>query len=113
MWKAGLEKYDEVQGIDWGWLCSVVLLRKTRLRRPDFLPVHGDSCSTKAPLAQESVGKNPTDRGKNGGKTSLAHRRQRRSVSHSDIANQLKNRLLPSPETCLKPHDFGLGTSRF
>ena len=29
------------------------------------------------------------------------------------IANQLKNRLLSSPETCLKPHDFGLDTRPF
>jgi len=65
MWQLGLERYDEVCGIDWSWLC-------------------GDSCSTKAPLAQESVGRNPTDRGKNGGQTPPAHRRQRSSIVHSD-----------------------------
>ena len=47
IWKAGLEKYDELKGIDWEWLSA-------------------DGCITKAPLAKESVGKNPTDRGKNG-----------------------------------------------
>ena len=31
----------------------------------------------------------------------------------SAIANQPKNRLLSSPETCLKPHDFGLDTRPF
>ena len=35
------------------------------------------------------------------------------SCETKDIANQLKNRLLSSPETCLKPHDFGLDTRPF
>ncbi|MDR0688898.1 MAG: transposase [Spirochaetaceae bacterium] len=38
MWVAGLEKYDEVQGIKWPWLSA-------------------DGCMTKAPLAQEAAGK--------------------------------------------------------
>jgi len=45
IWAKGLKAYDELQGIDWEWLAL-------------------DGCMTKAPLAQESVGKNPTDRGK-------------------------------------------------
>ena len=45
LWACGLKKYDEVKGIDWTWLS-------------------GDGCMTKAPLAQETVGDNPTDRGK-------------------------------------------------
>lgn len=45
IWKKGLEKYDEIEGIDWEWLSI-------------------DGSMTKAPLAQESVGANPTDRGK-------------------------------------------------
>lgn len=45
IWHLGLERYDEVKGIDWTWLS-------------------GDGCMTKAPLALESVGHNPTDRGK-------------------------------------------------
>jgi len=61
MWLAGLEMYDEIQGIDWSWLS-------------------GDGSMNKAPLAQESVGKNPTDRGKNGEQTSHPRRRQRRAV---------------------------------
>ena len=64
MWAAGLEKYDEVKCIDWKWL-SV------------------DGCMSKAPLAQESVGKNPTDRGKNGEQTSSPRRRQRRAAINS------------------------------
>ena len=45
IWAKGLKAYDELQGIDWEWLAL-------------------DGCMTKAPLAQESVGANPTDRGK-------------------------------------------------
>jgi transposase len=45
LWIAGLEHYEEGRGIDWTWLS-------------------GDGCMSKAPLAQEGVGKNPSDRGK-------------------------------------------------
>jgi len=45
LWAAGLYEYDELKGLDWEWLA-------------------GDGCVVKAPLAQESVGPNPTDRGK-------------------------------------------------
>ena len=61
MWLAGLERYDEIQGIDWTWLS-------------------GDGCMTKAPLALESVGKNPTDREKKWEQASPPRRRQRRTV---------------------------------
>ena len=47
LWKAGLAEYDAMQGIAWRWQ-SV------------------DGAMMKAPLAQESVGPNPTDRGKKG-----------------------------------------------
>ncbi len=47
LWKAGLAEYDEMEGIAWEWQSI-------------------DSAMTKAPMAQESVGRNPTDRGKNG-----------------------------------------------
>lgn len=50
IWKKALTQYDELEGIGWEWQ-SV------------------DGCMIKAPLALESVGKNPTDRGKNGDKT--------------------------------------------
>lgn len=49
IWKAGLKRYNEIQGIDWEWLSI-------------------DGRMSKAPLAKESVGANPTDRGKNGSK---------------------------------------------
>ena len=45
LWVAGLERYDEARGIEWDWLSA-------------------DGCMTKAPLALQSVGNNPTDRGK-------------------------------------------------
>lgn len=45
LWKAGLAEYDDMQGIAWRWQ-SV------------------DGAMMKAPLAQQSVGPNPTDRGK-------------------------------------------------
>jgi len=52
LWQAGLETYDEVQGIQWEWQ-SV------------------DGAMTKAPFGHAATGKNPTDRGKQGVKRSL------------------------------------------
>jgi len=49
LWQAGLAEYDELQGIAWEWQSI-------------------DGAMMKAPLAQQSVGANPTDRGKNGSK---------------------------------------------
>lgn len=46
-WQAGVECFDELQGIDWAWLSM-------------------DGAMTKAPLGGEKTGKNPTDRGKKG-----------------------------------------------
>lgn len=45
LWKAGLAEYDELHGIAWRWQSI-------------------DGAMMKAPLAQEAVGSNPTDRGK-------------------------------------------------
>lgn len=45
IWKTGLAEYDQMQGIAWRWQSI-------------------DGAMMKAPLAQESVGRNPTDRGK-------------------------------------------------
>ncbi len=45
VWKMGLAEYDELEGIAWRWQSI-------------------DGSMFKAPLAQESVGPNPTDRGK-------------------------------------------------
>ena len=45
LWQAGLAEYDEMEGIGWKWQSI-------------------DGAMGKAPLAQECVGSNPTDRGK-------------------------------------------------
>ena len=45
LWRLGLAEYDEMQGIAWRWQSI-------------------DGAMMKAPMAQESVGPNPTDRGK-------------------------------------------------
>jgi len=47
LWRQGLAEYDELEGIAWRWQSI-------------------DTASGKAPLAQEAVGPNPTDRGKKG-----------------------------------------------
>jgi transposase len=71
LWQAGLAEYDEMEGIAWRWQSI-------------------DGALVKAPLAQESVGPNPTDRGKkwkqaNGGggrawHPAVAHRDRRQSA---------------------------------
>ena len=45
IWKMGLAEYDALEGIAWRWQSI-------------------DGAMFKAPLAQEAVGRNPTDRGK-------------------------------------------------
>jgi transposase len=66
LWKAGLAEHDEMQGIAWRWQ-SV------------------DGALLKAPLAQQAVGPNPTDRGKKGKQTPPAGRRPWRPVvDHRD-----------------------------
>jgi transposase len=52
LWREGLAEYDETEGIAWFWQSI-------------------DGAAVKPPLARESVGANPTDRGKNGSKRSL------------------------------------------
>ena len=56
LWRSGLAEYDGMQGIAWEW---------QRI----------DGALGKAPLAQECVGPNPTDRGKKGAQTKLVGRR--------------------------------------
>lgn len=52
IWSKDLENYDELEGIGWEWQSL-------------------DGCMVKAPLALESVGKNPTDRGKKWGQNAV------------------------------------------
>ncbi len=71
LWKAGLAEYDDLEGIAWRWQSI-------------------DGAMMKAPLAQEAVGPNPTDRGKRweqaapaGGRSwrpALDHRDRRKSA---------------------------------
>jgi putative transposase len=51
LWRKGLAEYDELEGIAWAWQSI-------------------DGAMVKAPLALETVGPNPTDRGKKGTKRS-------------------------------------------
>ena len=52
LWPAGLAEYDQMEGISWKW--------------PSI-----DGAIVKAALAQETVGPNPTDRGKKGSQRNL------------------------------------------
>jgi transposase len=66
LWKAGLADYDQMEGIAWRWQSI-------------------DGVMFKAPLAQESVGPNPTDRGKKWEQASPAGGRAwRPAVDHRD-----------------------------
>jgi len=57
LWRKGLAEYDEMEGIAWEWQSI-------------------DGTQIKAPLAQESVGPNPTDRGKKWEQAKSACRRE-------------------------------------
>ena len=52
LWQAGLQEYDEIQGIEWEWQAV-------------------DGAMTKAPFGKAATGANPTDHGKSGTKRSL------------------------------------------
>ena len=52
LWRTGLERYDDLKGLDWSWLSM-------------------DGALTKSPLGGGKTGPNPTDRGKRGVKRSL------------------------------------------
>lgn len=57
IWRRGLAEYDELEGIAWLWQAA-------------------DGATIEAPLAQQSVGPNPTDRGKKWEQAKLARRRE-------------------------------------
>ncbi len=66
LWQAGLAEYDGMEGIAWRWQSI-------------------DGTMVKAPLAQESVGPNPTDRGKKWEQANAVGRRAwRPAVDHRD-----------------------------
>jgi len=56
LWRQGLAEYDDLEGIAWAWQSI-------------------DTGTGKAPLAQEAVGPNPTDRGKKGNQAQRPGRR--------------------------------------
>ena len=56
LWRAGLAEYDDMEGIAWRWQSI-------------------DGAMHKAPLAQQCVGPNPTDRGKKGAQAKPTGRR--------------------------------------
>ena len=64
LWKLGLAEYDELEGIAWRWQSI-------------------DGAMMKAPLAQESVGSNPTDRGRKWAQASFAGGRSWRPLNPS------------------------------
>lgn len=57
VWKKGLAEYDELKGIGWEWQSA-------------------DGTNVEAPLARESAGPNPTDRGKKWAQAARARGRQ-------------------------------------
>lgn len=66
LWQLGLAEYEEMEGIAWRWQSI-------------------DGALLKAPLAQESVGPNPTDRGKKWKQENAPGRRPwRPAVDHRD-----------------------------
>jgi len=66
LWKAGLAEYDDLQGVAWRWQSI-------------------DGAMMKAPLAQEAVGSNPTDRGKKWKQaSSIGGRAWRPVIDHRD-----------------------------
>jgi len=61
IWRRGLAEYDDMEGIAWLWEAA-------------------DGAIIEAPLAQESVGPNPTDRGKKWDKAKSSRRREWRPL---------------------------------
>lgn len=71
LWKAGLAEYDDLEGIAWRWQSI-------------------DGAMMKAPLAQETVGPNPTDRGKKWKQATLVGGRTWRPSIHRRDRSQSK-----------------------
>ncbi len=79
LWRKGLAEYDDLQGIAWRWQSL-------------------DGGMVKAPLAQEAVGPNPTDRGKKWEQTQCTRRRAWNPAVHSR-------------QRCQRPRREALGTN--
>lgn len=66
LWKVGLAEYNDMEGIAWRWQSI-------------------DGSMMKAPLAQQAIGPNPTDRGKKREQATPAGRRPwRPAIDHRD-----------------------------
>ena len=79
LWRKGLAEFDELEGIAWAWQSI-------------------DGAMVKAPLAQEAVGPNPTDRGKKREQAQFARRRE-------------WNPAVDSRQRCPSPRRETLGTN--
>ena len=79
LWRKGLAEYDDLQGIAWRWQSL-------------------DGGMVKAPLAQEAVGANPTDRGKKWEQAQFTRRRAWNPAVHSR-------------KRCQRPRREALGTN--
>ena len=66
LWKKGLQTYNELEGIAWEWQSA-------------------DGTMNKSPMGAESVGKNPTDRGKKWGQAKYSRRRERLTFINYDF----------------------------
>ena len=77
LWRAGLMEYDEMEGIAWEWQSADGSLGMEGIA---WEWQSADGSLGKAPLAQELVGPNPTDRGKQGTKKKSTRRRAWRPV---------------------------------
>ena len=80
LWRAGLAEYDEMEGIAWEWQSL-------------------DGTQGKAPLAQEAVGNNPTDRGKKRNQAQPARRRPWRPALAYRRRSQSPRRETTGPDT--------------
>ena len=69
LWRRGLAEYDELEGIAWEWQAA-------------------DGTNIEAPLAQESVGPNPTDRGKKWNQEKYPRRRAWRPALNYRLRGQ-------------------------
>ena len=69
LWKAGLAEYDELKGIEWSCLSI-------------------DGSMVKAPMARDTVGRNPTDRGKKRDQAPPLGGRLRRTTRRSAHGSQ-------------------------
>lgn len=69
LWKAGLNEYDEMEGIAWEWQSA-------------------DGATNKSPMGKQDVGNNPTDRGKKRNQKKPTNRRTWRPALNRRVRSQ-------------------------